>query len=182
MTVNQQPERKSIDEVRLVGGPPTDGKGVIDYIFQLTEEAAKPLTLHGDCKTQMHSKPGPNGQNNDESFQECFDHGGYSGYKQSEPQLMVAAYRHGELSRVIQLMLDPQSKEVSPYAHEAAGAAVRKICAGLPRGTRTVVRVALGLRRCGRHAMTSAGQRTAVSGGVRAAATNTLKSGTALFV
>jgi hypothetical protein len=128
MTVNQQTERKSIDEVRLAGSPPTDGKGVIDYIFPLTEEAAKPLRLHHSCKTQMHTGIGPKGKTNDQSFDDCFKLGGYSGYTASEPQLKVAAYQHGELSRVIQLMLTPGSTEVSLQAYEAAGAAVRKLC------------------------------------------------------
>ena len=124
MTV-KQPERKGIDEVRLAGGPPTDGKGVIDYLFPLTEEAAKPLTLHYTCKTNMHTTFGASGKNNDQSFDQCFKLGGYNA---AEPQLKVAAYQHGELSRVIQLMLVPGSTEVSLQAFEAAGAAVRKLC------------------------------------------------------
>ena len=134
-TVSQNPERKPINEVQLPGGPPRNGKEVIDYLFPLTIEGAKPLRLHGDCKKQMHEKAGPEGKTNDESFQECFDHAGDTGYKQSEPQLKLAAYRHGEISRLIQLILDPESTEVSPYAHEAAGAAVRKICAVTCQGT-----------------------------------------------
>ena len=125
MTVNPQLERKGIDEVRLAGGPPADGKGVIDYLFPLTEEAAKPLTLHYSCKTQMHSGIGPTGKTNDKSFDDCFNLGGYNA---AEPQLKKAAYQHGELSRVIQLMLTPGSTEVSLQAFEAAGAAVRKLC------------------------------------------------------
>lgn len=123
MTV--KPERKGIDEVTLAGGPPTDGKGVIDYLFPLTEEAAKPLTLHYGCKNMMHATPGPGGLTNDDSFDACFKRGGYAA---AEPQLKVAAYQHGELSRVIQLMLTPGSTEVSLQAYEAAGAAVRKLC------------------------------------------------------
>jgi hypothetical protein len=123
MTV--KPERKGIDEVTLAGGPPTDGKGVIDHLFPLAEEAAKPLTLHYSCKTQMHKAPGPGGLTNDDSFDACFKRGGYAA---AEPQLKVASYQHGELSRLIQLMLDPESKEVSLKAYEAAGAAVRKLC------------------------------------------------------
>jgi hypothetical protein len=129
-TINR--ERRSIDEVPLAAADPKSGPEVIDYIFPLTEEAAKPLTLHEDCKKQMHSKPGFSGKTNDKSFQECFDRGGFPAAKQ---QLMLAAYRHGELSRVIQLILDPQSTVVSPYAHEAAGAAVRKICSVSCAGT-----------------------------------------------
>jgi len=124
-TVSQHPERKGIDEVRLAGGPPTDGKGVIDYLFPLTEEAAKPLTLHRDCKKDMHTKFGPSGKSNDVSFEACFKKGKYN---LAEPQLKVAAYQHGELSRVIQLMLYPGTTEVSLEAFEAAGAAVRKLC------------------------------------------------------
>ena len=125
MTVNTRPERKGIDEVTLAGGPPTDGKGVIDYLFPLTEEAAKPLTLHSSCKTQMHSALAPSGKSNDMSFDACFKFGKYS---LAEPKLKVAAYQHGELSRVIQLMLYPGTTEVSLQAFEAAGAAVRKLC------------------------------------------------------
>ena len=125
MTVNTRPERKGIDEVRLAGGPPADGKGVIDYLFPLTEEAAKPLTLHYSCKTQMHSAIGLSGKSNDVSFDACFKLGGYIA---AEPKLKEAAYQHGEISRLIQLMLDPQSNEVSLKAYEAAGAAVRKMC------------------------------------------------------
>jgi len=125
MTVNTRPERKGIDEVTLAGGPPADGKGVIDYIFPLTEEAAKPLTLHSGCKKLMHETPGPGGKTNDQSFDDCYKLGGFSA---AEPQLKVAAYQHGEISRLIQLMLDPQSTEVSLKAYEAAGAAVRKLC------------------------------------------------------
>src|SRR5215217_8117471 len=110
MTVNPQPERKGIDEVRLAGGPPTDGKGVIDYLFPLTEEAAKPLTLHYGCKNLMHATPGLSGQTNDDSFDACFKRGGYTA---AEPQLKVAAYHHGQISRLIQLVLDPESTEVS---------------------------------------------------------------------
>jgi hypothetical protein len=128
MTVNTRPERKGVDEVTLAGGPPTDGKGVIDYLFPLTEEAAKPLTLHSSCKTQMHTGIGPKGKTNDQSFDDCFKLGGYGGYTAAEPQLKVAAYQHGELSRVIQLMLYPGTTEVSLEAFEAAGAAVRKLC------------------------------------------------------
>ena len=40
--MTNQPERKGIDAVTLAGGPPGDGKGVIDYLFPLTEEGAKP--------------------------------------------------------------------------------------------------------------------------------------------
>ncbi|HKE82321.1 MAG TPA: hypothetical protein VKB50_01135 [Vicinamibacterales bacterium] len=123
--VSQHPERRSIDEVLLAGGPPTDGKGVIDYLFPLTEEAAKPLTLHSKCKKMMHETPGLGGETNDHSFESCFRRGGYAA---AEPQLKVAAYQHGEISRLIQLMLDPQSTEVSLKAYEAAGAAVRKLC------------------------------------------------------
>jgi hypothetical protein len=123
-----QPERKRIDEVRLVGGPPANGKEVIDYIFQLTEEAAKPLKLHYGCKKLMHETAGPNGETNDQSFDACFKLAGQTGYAASEPQLKVAAYQHGEISRLIQLMLDPESTEVSLKAYEAAGAAVRKLC------------------------------------------------------
>ena len=125
MTVNQQTKRKGIDEVQLAGRAPTDGKEVIDYIFPLTEEAAKPLTLHYGCKNMMHSTPGPSGKTNDQSFDDCFKFGGFNA---AEPQLKVAAYQHGEISRLIQLMLDPQSTEVSLQAYEAAGAAVRKLC------------------------------------------------------
>jgi hypothetical protein len=128
MTVNTRPERKGIDEVTLAGGPPTDGKGVIDYLFPLTEEAAKPLTLHYSCKTQMHTGIGSKGKTNDQSFDDCFKLGGYSGYAAAEPKLKEAAYQHGELSRVIELMLRPGSTEVSLEAYEAAGAAVRKLC------------------------------------------------------
>jgi hypothetical protein len=133
MTVNQQPERKGIDEVRLAGGPPTDGKGVIDYLFPLTEEAAKPLKLHYGCKKLMHETPGPTGEKNDDSFAACFKKSG--AYTAAEPQLKVAAYQHGELSRLIQLMLDPESTEVSLKAYEAAGAAVRKLCTVTCAGT-----------------------------------------------
>ncbi len=135
MTVNPQPERKGIDEVRLAGGPPTDGKGVIDYLFPLTEEAAKPLTLHYSCKKQMHEAPGLDGENNDKTFDDCFKLGGLGGYTAAEPQLKDAAYQHGELSRVIQLMLVPGSTEVSLQAFEAAGAAVRKLCKATCAGT-----------------------------------------------
>jgi hypothetical protein len=123
MTV--KPERKGIDEVTLAGGPPTDGKGVIDYLFPLTEEAAKPLTLHYGCKNMMHATPGPGGLTNDDSFEACFKRGGYN---VAEPKLKEAAYQHGAISRSIQLMLDPESTEVSLKAYEAAGAAVRKLC------------------------------------------------------
>jgi hypothetical protein len=125
MTVNQQTERKSIDEVTLAGSAPTDGKGVIDYIFPLTEEAAKPLTLHSDCKKQMHTGRGPLLQSNDESFDACFRRGGFSA---AEPQLKFFAYQHGVLSRIIQLMLVPGSTEVSLQAYEAAGLAIRRMC------------------------------------------------------
>src|SRR5262245_16146787 len=128
MTVNQQPPRKGINEVSLAGGPPNDGKGVIDYLFPLTEEAAKPLTLHPSCKTNMHTAFGLSGRSNDQSFDACFKIGGNTGYAAAEPQLKVAAYQHGELSRVIQLMLAPGSTVVSLQAFEAAGAAVRKLC------------------------------------------------------
>ena len=120
-------ERRTIDEVELVGGPPTDGKKVIDYIFQLTEEAAKPLKLHYNCKKMMHETPGPSGDTNDDSFDACFKRNP-ANYAASEPQLKIAAYQHGEIARLIQLMLDPQSTEVSLKAYEAAGAAVRKLC------------------------------------------------------
>jgi len=123
--VSQHPERRSIDEVLLVGGPPTDGKGVIDYVFTLTEEAAKPMTLHPQCKKDMHAKPSLSGKTNDQSFQECFDIGGYKG---AEPQLKLAAYRHGAIAREIQEILYPGTNQVSPEAYEAAGAAVRKLC------------------------------------------------------
>lgn len=117
--------RKAIDEVQLAGPEPTSGKDVIDHLFPLTEEAAKPLTLHYKCKTNMHGSFGASGKNNDQSFDQCFQHGSY---QQSKPQLMEAAYRHGELSRLIQQVLDPASTEVSLQAYEAAGAAVRKLC------------------------------------------------------
>ena len=120
-----QPERKGINEVQLAAGPPADGKGVIDYLFPLTEEAAKPLTLHKDCKKDMHTKVGLSGKSNDMSFDACFKLGGYG---VAEPNLKVAAYQHGELARVIQLMLYPGTTEVSLQAFEAAGAAVRKLC------------------------------------------------------
>jgi len=130
--MTNQPERKGIDAVKLAGGPPGDGKGVIDYLFPLTEEGAKPLTLHRDCKKHMHTKFGLSGRSNDDSFQDCFKRGSYS---VAEPELKLAAYRHGELSRVIQLMLYPGTTEVSLQAFEAAGAAVRKICAVTCAGT-----------------------------------------------
>jgi hypothetical protein len=117
--------RKAIDEVQLAGPQPTSGKEVIDHLFPLTVEAAKPLTLHYNCKTQMHSGIGITGKTNDQSFDQCFQHGGY---QQAKPELMKAAYRHGELSRLIQQVLDPTSSEVSLQAYEAAGAAVRKLC------------------------------------------------------
>ena len=123
--MTNQPERKRIDEVQLAGGPPADGKGVIDFLFPLTEEAAKPLTLHSDCKKNMHSGLADSGKTNDMSFDQCFKHGKYN---LAEPQLKVAAYQHGELSRVIQLMLYPGTTEVSLEAFRAAGAAVRKLC------------------------------------------------------
>jgi hypothetical protein len=125
MTVNQRPERKRIDEVQLAGERPTNGKEVIDYLFPLTEEGARPLRLHYNCKKMMHETPGPSGKTNDQSFQDCFRIGGYGA---AEPQLKIAAYQHGEISRLIQLMLNPQSTEVSLKAYEAAGAAVRKLC------------------------------------------------------
>jgi hypothetical protein len=125
MTVNQQPERKGINEVTLAGGEPRSGPEVIDHLFPLTEEGAKPLRLHYNCKKQMHETPGPSGKTNDKSFDDCFKLGGY---KAAEPQLKVAAYQHGEISRLIQLVLDPASTEVSLKAYEAAGAAVRKMC------------------------------------------------------
>lgn len=130
--MTNQPERKSINEVKLTGPEPTSGPGVIDYLFPLTEEAAKPLTLHAYCKRDMHERPGITGRTNDESFKDCFDRGKY---KVAEPQLMLAAYRHGQLSRVIQQILDPNSQEVSLQAYEAAGAAVRKMCAVTCEGT-----------------------------------------------
>src|SRR5215471_5487728 len=118
-------ERKTVDEVELAGDEPTSGKEVIDHIFPLTEEAAKPLTLHGKCKEQMHGAFGLSGKTNDQSFDECFKLGSY---EPAKPKLMEAAYRHGELSRLIQQILDPTSSEVSLQAFEAAGAAVRKLC------------------------------------------------------
>ncbi len=124
-TVSQHPERKGIDDIKLAGSGPSDGPGVIDYLFPLTEEAAKPMTLHPQCKKDMHERPGVTGKTNDKSFQECFDRGKY---KDAEPQLKLAAYRHGELARKIQETLDPYSNQVSRQAYEAAGAAVRKLC------------------------------------------------------
>jgi len=125
MTVNQFPERKPIEQVELAGGDPTTGPGVIDHLFPLTVEGAKPMRLHNDCLKQMHEGRGVTGKSNDESFQQCFRMGSY---KIAEPQLQIAAYRHGELARIIQSMLVPGSTEVSLQAFEAAGAAVRKIC------------------------------------------------------
>lgn len=128
-TVSQHPERRGINDVKLAGPEPTSGPGVIDYLFPLTVEAAKPMTLHPQCKKDMHERPGRTGKSNDKSFQECFDRGKY---KVAEPQLKIAAYRHGEIARKIQEILDESSEEhsgqVSLQAYEAAGAAVRKLC------------------------------------------------------
>ena len=98
---------------------------MIDYLFPLTEEGAKPLTLHRDCKKQMHEAFGLSGKIERREFRRLFQ---ARQLQPAEPQLKVAAYQHGELSRVIQLMLGPGTTEVSLQAFEAAGAAVRKIC------------------------------------------------------